>query len=553
MKTHYYLYSCILAASTLTLNACSDFLQEDPKGQLTPDTYYSSQKELDMSINALYTQVNHTQNYTNPLYPQWQGDDITANPGSNKQACAEMDKFAVSDNNKGNDTGTGAWMKSYTVIKAANSIVDKAGKTPTTQEEIDIAIAQAKFWRAVEYFYLVRLYGPLPLILHNENDNGKTPLTSVEGIYAQIVKDLEDCDALNLPTAYTKAPRNVKGCDVYITKQAVKSTLAAVYMAMAGYPLNLGTTYYEKAAAMAKDVIDNAATYGIRLDDNWADVYSMGNNYNKETILGINYSPVADWTNDSEFTSCNLFESLGGWGDGWGEIKFWKNFPEGPRKEYTYDPKIRLKDGTLVDWWATTDGQSVTATKDNAVVVEYHPMFSIFTVNKDADGSAIAAPYDYRLPKWGGMCNDHRHRLIRYAEVLLWYAESAARSGSDLTLAKECLKQVRSRAVNTSDVDVVDGVSIDAMTADQLAEAAWKEHGWEVAGYWPAMVTRRSDEFRLNRLKDNFEYRKTNAPIEVASGYYATESVAVSGTWSDALNYLPYPGSEVEKNPNLVR
>ena len=56
--------------------------------------------------------------------------------------------------------------------------------------------------------------------------------------------------------------------------------------------------------------------------------------------------------------------------------------------------------------------------------------------------------YDYMGINYKGMVNDRRHNLIRYSEVLLWYAESAARAGlSDLTEAKNCLKQVRSRAV----------------------------------------------------------------------------------------------------------
>lgn len=102
----------------------------------------------------------------------------------------------------------------------------------------------------------------------------------------------------------------------------------------------------------------------------------MSNNYNLETVLGINYSPFVDWSQDSELTSCNLFESLGGWGDAWGEIRFWKEFPDGPRKDATYDPKIRLKDGTLVDWWELKEDGT-------PVVPEHHPMFSIFSVNWD--------------------------------------------------------------------------------------------------------------------------------------------------------------------------
>lgn len=538
-------FGCLLLASAVTLQSCSDILDEDPKGRITPKNFFQSQNDLDESLHALYEQVNHTQNYTNPGYPQWQGDDITANPGSNKQACAEIDKFQVSDNNKGvND----AWRFHYYVIQASNYIIDNAGRTPVSQENIDQAIGQARFWRAYSYFYLVRVFGPLPIILHNEDDKGKTQLTDVQGVYDQIVADLEAVDNLNLPTNYTKDPAHLFGVDVYVTQQAVKSTLAAVYMSMAGYPLNKGQEYYAKAAAKAKEVIDgvNGGRYDAIMDPDWKNVYSYGNNYNKETILGLNFSPTKNWSTDSEFSSCNLFESLGGWGDAWGEIKFWKNFPDGPRKRAIYDPQIRLKDGTLVDWWALN-------ANGTPVVPERHPMFSIFTLNADDKGQEVRAPYDYRKAPYLGMCTDTRHNLIRYPEVLLWYAESAARSGGDLTLAKDCLKRVRARAVDGDAATMVDGISIDAMSANQLAEAAFQEHGWEVAGNWVSLVTRRSDELRMNLLRVNFEYRKANAPLEVATGFAVSESVPVMGTWNDNMNYLPYPGTEVEKNSNLKR
>lgn len=536
-------YILLLAATAGLLVSCTD-LTEDPKGQLTEAGYFSTQSELDMGLFALYEQVNHLQNFTNMLYPQWQGDDITANPGSNKQACAEIDKFSVSNNNKGIKD---AWKRYYNLIKAANLIVDNVEKTPTTKEEINMALGQARFWRAYAYYYLVRIFGPLPVNLHNANDKGTTPLTNEAGIYKLIVEDLEFCEKV-LPTKYDKEPRRLFNVDVYITQQAAKSTLAAVYMSMAGYPLNLGKDYYAKAATKAKEVIDGvkAGKYNLQMDAEWKNVYSYGNNYNNETVLGINNSPLKNWNTDSEFSSCNLFESLDGWGDGWGEIKFWKNFPEGPRKAAVYSPKIRMKDGKLVDWWEKKDGKPVVA--------EYHPMFTVFTLNADEKGKEVRAPYDYTKPPYLGMCTDTRHKLIRYPEVMLWYAESAARSGSsDLTQAKECLKKVRQRAVSAAEADKVGGVSIDAMSANELAEAAYMEHGWEVAGYWVAMVTRRSDEFRMNRLKENFEYRKANKPLEVATGFTAQESVLVTDSWSDNLNYMPYPDTEVEKNGNLHR
>ena len=121
----------------------------------------------------------------------------------------------------------------------------------------------------------------------------------------------------------------------FITQQAAKATLSAVYMAMAGYPLNK-TNYYELAASKAKEVIDgvNSGKYEFKLDDDFKKVYAMDNNYNLETVVGLNYYPViGSWRDDtSQLTSTTLFESLGGWGDAWGELKFWKEYPEGPRK-----------------------------------------------------------------------------------------------------------------------------------------------------------------------------------------------------------------------------
>jgi hypothetical protein len=113
------------------------------------------------------------------------------------------------------------------------------------------------------------------------------------------------------------------------------------------------------------------------------------------------------------------------------------------------------------------------------------------------------------------------------------------------------------------------------MSADQLAEAAYEEHGYEVAGYLLAMVTRRADEFRMERLKTAYEYR-AGAQDEVlvpagtltysrdAEGNAFTytlkedvvlkENMSVASSWNGENSiYQIYPPTEAEKNPNLKR
>lgn len=569
MKTKKLLYTgCFMAASMLSLTSCGDFLDEDPKGQLNPETFYTIEDDYTAGVNTLYDKVNQTQSWTNPMYPQWQGDDITANPGSNKQACAALDAFDSDGANKG---VTEAWTQHYAVIKTANLIIEGSEKFPGDKAKIATALGNAHFWRAYSYYYLVRVFGKLPIITKTNIEQFDAQPSAIEKVYELIVQDLKD--AINeLPTGYDKEPARLFGVDVWATKQAAQSTLAAVYMSMAGYPLNKGTEYYKLAAELAKDVITNNGTYGFILNPDWKDVYSMGNNYNMETVLGINNDAKGWWDHDSQLSSCCRFEGLGdgGWGDAWGEIAFWKRYPEGPRKNAIYAPKVTFQEtitekigdkevkkdkiSKAVYWWELDNN-------GKPVVDAYHPMFTIFTVNADEKGNMLKQPYDYMGINYKGMVNDRRHNLIRYSEVLLWYAESAARAGlSDLTEAKKCLKQVRSRAVaDVENVTLGDGttVKIDNMSAAQLAEACYIEHGWEVAGNWVSMVTRRSDELRMDELKKNFEYRVANAPIVVAKEggkeYTAKESVTVKGTWSEDRIYCPYPTTDGEKNPNLKR
>ena len=569
MKTKKLLYTgCFMAASMLSLTSCGDFLDEDPKGQLNPETFYTIEDDYTAGVNTLYDKVNQTQSWTNPMYPQWQGDDITANPGSNKQACAALDAFDSDGANKG---VTEAWTQHYAVIKTANLIIEGSEKFPGDKAKIATALGNAHFWRAYSYYYLVRVFGKLPIITKTNIEQFDAQPSEIEKVYELIVQDLKD--AINeLPTGYDKEPARLFGVDVWATKQAAQSTLAAVYMSMAGYPLNKGTEYYKLAAELAKNVITNNGTYGFILNPDWKDVYSMGNNYNMETVLGINNDAKGWWDHDSQLSSCCRFEGLGdgGWGDAWGEIAFWKRYPEGPRKNAIYAPKVTFQEtitekigdkevkkdkiSKAVYWWELDNN-------GKPVVDAYHPMFTIFTVNADEKGNMLKQPYDYMGINYKGMVNDRRHNLIRYSEVLLWYAESAARAGlSDLTEAKNCLKQVRSRAVtDVENVTLGDGttVKIDNMSAAQLAEACYIEHGWEVAGNWVSMVTRRSDELRMDELKKNFEYRVANAPIVVAKEggkeYTAKESVTVKGAWSEDRIYCPYPTTDGEKNPNLKR
>lgn len=569
----YSIFTCCLLAASLTAVSCSDFLTEDPKGKLTPETFFKTQSDLDQSVDALYSLVQDLQCNSNSMIVKCQGDDVTSTTGSNKAAYLSADAFETPTDTKGISR---TWSAMYSIVKAANLIIENASKVSTTQDEINIALGQAYYWRAYAYFELVRVFGPVPINLNNDASNTKASPNSVEEVYNQIVKDLTAAEQCNLPAKYTVSKRSIDGQNIWVSAQAVKATLAAVYLNMAGYPLNK-TENYALAAAKAKEVIDGveAGTYDQALLADWNKVYSYGMNHHNETILGIDYnSTPGGWSNqDSQISSCHQFTTInGGWGDFLAERHFWKNFPDGARKDAVYAKQIYVS-GNTVDWWATTDGEAYTKNEDgttNAVISDFRPMFVGFTVN-DNVGSPAVADYDYTKPFWGGMCVNKRHQLIRYSEVLCWYAEAAARAGQDLAAAKATLKQVRARAY----ADQTKVAEVDAMSADQLAEAAYTEHGYEVAGNVLGMVTRRDDEFRMNRLKEAHDFRAGEQDEVLVPAGTLTHSVDAQGNpftytlkadvkmkenmpvtvaWKDAESiYQMYPPTEVEQNPNLKR
>ena len=209
------------------LAACSDFLEEDPKGQLNDRDFFASKEDLDASLNALYSVVAVSQSQNNYCGTNFlAGDDISTHPSSNKQPLREHDQYAVTDNNA---WLSALWEQRYKVIKAANFIINNAGRTQgASQTDIDQAIAQAHYWRAYSYFYLVTTWGEVPIVLEDEIDFNK-PLSSVEDIYQLILSDLAVAEADNgCPVMYTSAPYLQNGVNVAVSQGAVKATLAYV-------------------------------------------------------------------------------------------------------------------------------------------------------------------------------------------------------------------------------------------------------------------------------------------------------------------------------------
>ena len=278
-----------MAFSSFTLIGCQDFLTEDPKGQMVVDNFFQTKGDLDKSLNAMYGILANAMYANNAIgFDAVRGDDISTHPASNKQPIREVDSYDVSDNNTWVDE---LWTRRWEVVKAANFIIENAGRTPVEKEYVDATLGQAYYWRAYSYYYLVTTWGRVPMVLKDAVEYNM-PLAEVEDIYDLIVKDLNNAENM-LPDNYVNEPYARNGINIAVNKASAKATLSYVYMTMAGWPLNLGTEYYKLAAQKAKEVIDGVknGTWNYRLLDEYKQVYSMEwNDKNPEVLLGLHYS-----------------------------------------------------------------------------------------------------------------------------------------------------------------------------------------------------------------------------------------------------------------------
>ncbi|MDR1102319.1 MAG: RagB/SusD family nutrient uptake outer membrane protein [Tannerella sp.] len=535
----------VIALMAFWTVSCSEFLQEDPKGQIMDNLAFSQRSDLEGAVHALNRQVLKGTKASITFEIVTAGDDASTHPASNKAPRREFDNYDVSDTNSSMTIDTGSWYWLWKMIKAANYIINGVENTPdVTQEEIIFALGQAYYWRAWAYFYLVREWGPVPKVVTEDIDLS-IEVSSVSDIFDLIVSDLKEAE--KLPANYTAGPWAMNGVNVAVSKGAAQATLAYVYLTMAGWPLNKGAEYYQLAANKALEVIDGAenGTYYYRLYDEYWKIHSKEYNLkNTEVILAVYYSTVTGTGDDSQNArGCieDIHEISGGYNSWRGEFAFYCDFPEGDRKDWTYAPvTYHVGKGEAYPWWS-----------DEIPEEQRQPYFrkSAFTTD---DNTAGTYEYDHyrsfesQSNGWGTQI----HQTVRLAEVYCWYAEAVGRSGQTNSRAVELLNRVRNRA---NGADGPQNIYPSAMTPDELAEAAYNEHGWEIAGYyWGNFAARYFDMHRMNRVRDHFEYRKRNPEREVVPGIFMKEPFGPSGEWDQTKMYLPYPAPDVRMNPNLA-
>lgn len=148
------------------------------------------------------------------------------------------------------------WSSAYNIIYKANSVIEGIAISTSPELHDDVReqlIAEAKFVRAFCYFYLCNFFGDVPMALTVDfNQTTNLPRMPKQQVYAQVIKDLEDAEAV-LPIDYSVG----KGERIIPNKWAATFLLARVY-------LYLGD--YNAAASRANKIINNKTLFELEAD-----------------------------------------------------------------------------------------------------------------------------------------------------------------------------------------------------------------------------------------------------------------------------------------------
>lgn len=295
-------------------------LDENPKDFPSPENFYSTESQI---ISALTGSMG-------TLYAEWEVYSYGWYEFHTDQND-DADLAFTANHGKGN------WQAHYKAIGILNSVIsalneDKLGDT-VPQEKKEELMGLAKFLRGFNYFFLVRLFGDVPIITE-ETDliAGDISRQPVKDVYSLIEADFTVAIS-NLPDTW--APQFVG----QPSKDAARGFLAKVYLTMATAPLN-DASYYAKAKGMASDIMGNGV---FSLIPDVRDVFKLENKLGPENIFSFNA------TEDDNATPPQIWlpsTMASGWMDFGLQNEYTDKYPAQPRK----DAYMILEDWDGASW-----------------------------------------------------------------------------------------------------------------------------------------------------------------------------------------------------------
>lgn len=512
----------IFILGLFVLNSCDDFLVENPKDQIALGQFFDSPADARSTVNGIYrtgvpTFYNGGGFRGNGILFGGYLSGLFGNQDKGEAVSVLLAQDLAFDGQNLNDFLDGLWGPAYLAISRANNAIKYIPLTPRISEaESARLLAEAKFFRAFNYFFLVKYFGEIPLVLEPVEglDNIFVEQNDMQTVYDQIVEDLnwaiDNGGLANVPFTSN---------GFRITRGAAEALLADVHLQMAGYPLQAPDSY-AKAASAARSIIQagvhDLIQHGSTLKESAYNVMRTSD-VESEYIYSIEYdadiaangAPMWAYPGNIRPEGIKYSRTLNAY------------FPIGQYVSI-YDPAVDLRMQNQQFFYNTIEINGELFDFGQWANYQWHDDRALFETGRGGKDMTV----------------------YRYAEVLLIAAEAIARSEGVTSEAIGYLADVRARAYWQSDRnDIV--TELSGLGEQAFVEEVWKERLRELP-----LEYRTWSDIQRTRL---YPVTTPESPGEVSFVNVIGQSNNWGKTFQEHHLLIPIPLNELNRNPKLVQ
>ena len=532
----------IIASVMLTgFTSCSDFLDRYPTEELSDGSFWKTKTDAEMAVSDIYR-----------CLPTWDIDEDI-----NSDNAVHGIKWANGNVSKGvYDPADQGWSEDYGYIRRCNLVLQKLEEMELSQSDKELIAGQAYFFRGYIYFELIRKFGDVPYIDQplKLTDVEDITRTSKDEIYTKIMADFDKAFSY-LPEEWpaTQWGRITKGAAM-----AMKAR-AALYF-----------SNWETAATAAKSVMDlnKYDLYDKENTGKYQELFWEKTDGCEEIILAVQYN-APDKTNYLIGWECFPTKGWGGLNPTQSLVDAFEDSEGAPiskSKIYSEKNPFANRDPRL-EVNVLHDGEEMYG-----VTIKVAPLKSSGSTGIAQHGDATATGYYQQKwldpsidPQSAGWEMGKDWVTIRYAEVLLTYAEAKNEVSPLDDSAFEAVNQVR-RRVGMPELQKTDATKPTyCATQDDLRQRIRNE--WRVE-FALEGGKRQWDIRRWGIAKDvlnapflGIKYKMVDDPVNTdpkdggkVCVLYEGDNVKLAGSRYEDHNYIyPIPQSEIDLNPKLTQ
>ncbi|BDD10444.1 membrane protein [Fulvitalea axinellae] len=254
----------LLVVASVSVFGCSDWLQIEPENNITKESFWQSKEDVEASVNTIFVEMRKSVNKVF-IWGELRADMLAGGEGLEAGDSQDIMDLRILDTNTHLK-----WGEMYRMINYANTVLKYAPGARDidfsfTKEELDGYLAEAYFARALGYFYLLRTFHEVPLILEpSDSDNVEfhIPKSKETEILNRIIEDLKLAERTAKSDFGSLALNKGRG-----SRAAIQALLADVY---------LWSERYDDCIVMCDKIIGRSV-HTLMSQSLWMDNFIKGN------------------------------------------------------------------------------------------------------------------------------------------------------------------------------------------------------------------------------------------------------------------------------------